>query len=208
MSVYYRLIVYDAGPILNRHWLNILWAGMSVSCIVIAMACEQEQLWVDIALCRFLYFEAISRHKESRSRDYALLLFIMTSWFFYSAQYHRQHYTFHVFEKFWALYMHSHDDKYPSQPGFEPGTSWLQAPVDTNELSGPAILLSVATTLHSCHIMSSKTLMTYLFSFMTNFLSSYFSSVIIRIISRFHPNETYSCKCQCAISLLCAISFH
>ena len=34
--------------------------------------------------------------------------------------------------------MHNHDDKYPTRPGFEPGTSRLQAPVDTNEPSGPA----------------------------------------------------------------------
>ena len=34
--------------------------------------------------------------------------------------------------------MHSHDDKYPSRPGFEPVTPRLQTPVDTNEPSGPA----------------------------------------------------------------------
>ena len=34
--------------------------------------------------------------------------------------------------------MQNHDDKYPARPGFEPGTSRLQAPVDTSELSGPA----------------------------------------------------------------------
>ena len=34
--------------------------------------------------------------------------------------------------------MHSHDDKYPYLPGLEPGTPRLQAPVDTNEPSGPA----------------------------------------------------------------------
>ena len=34
--------------------------------------------------------------------------------------------------------MHNHDDKYPARPGFEPGTSRLRAPVDTNEPSGPA----------------------------------------------------------------------
>ena len=42
------------------------------------------------------------------------------------------------FEQFGALYMHNHDDKYQARPGFEPGTSRLQAPVDTNEPSGPA----------------------------------------------------------------------
>ena len=34
--------------------------------------------------------------------------------------------------------MHNYDDKYPTRPAFEPGTSRLQAPVDTNEPSGPA----------------------------------------------------------------------
>ena len=43
-----------------------------------------------------------------------------------------------TFEQFGALYLHSHDDKYPSRPGLEPGTPSLQAPVDTNKPSGPA----------------------------------------------------------------------
>ena len=34
--------------------------------------------------------------------------------------------------------MTNDDDKYLSRPGFEPGTLRLQAPVDTNETSGPA----------------------------------------------------------------------
>ena len=34
--------------------------------------------------------------------------------------------------------MHNHGDKYPVRPGFEPGTSRLQAPIDTNKPSGPA----------------------------------------------------------------------
>ena len=80
---------------------------------------------------------AISRQKEARSRDYALLLFRMTSMVLYSAQYHR-HCTLQAFEQFGALYMHNHDDKYPARPGFEPATSRLQTPVDTNEPSGPA----------------------------------------------------------------------
>ena len=37
--------------------------------------------------------------------------------------------------------MNNHDDKYPARPGFEPGTSRFQAPVDTNEPSGPAWIL-------------------------------------------------------------------
>ena len=34
--------------------------------------------------------------------------------------------------------MHNQDDKYPTRSGFKPGTSRLQAPVDTKEPSGPA----------------------------------------------------------------------
>ena len=37
--------------------------------------------------------------------------------------------------------MHNHDDKYPAPPGFEPGTSRLQDPVDTNESSGPVTVV-------------------------------------------------------------------
>ena len=37
--------------------------------------------------------------------------------------------------------MHNHDDKYPPRQGFEHGTPRLQAPVDTNEPSGPVISL-------------------------------------------------------------------
>ena len=81
---------------------------------------------------------AISWQKEAQSRDYAVLIFQMTSRALYSAQYHTQHSTLHAFEQFGALYMHSHDDKYPARPGFEPGTPRLQAPVNTNEPSGPA----------------------------------------------------------------------
>ena len=32
--------------------------------------------------------------------------------------------------------MHNHNENNPAQTGFEPGTSRLQAPVDTNEPSG------------------------------------------------------------------------
>ena len=46
--------------------------------------------------------------------------------------------TLHAFEQFGAVYMHSHDDKYPARPGFEPGTTRLQAPFDTSEPSRPA----------------------------------------------------------------------
>ena len=42
--------------------------------------------------------------------------------------------------------MHNHDDKYPARPGFEPSTSRLQAPVDTNEPPWPAYNNRVGTT--------------------------------------------------------------
>ena len=77
--------------------------------------------------------------KDAWSRNYVLLLFRMTwltSRVLYSAQYHRQHCAFKAFEQFEALYLHSHDDKYPARPEFENGTSRLQAQVDTNEPSG------------------------------------------------------------------------
>ena len=68
------------------------------------------------------------------------ILLQMTSRVLYSAQYHRQHCTLQAFEQLGELYMHNHDDKYPARQGFEPGTSRLQALVDTDEPSGPAIL--------------------------------------------------------------------
>ena len=48
------------------------------------------------------------------------------------------------FEQFGALYMHNHENKYPARWGFEPGTSRLQALVDTNEPSGSAFRLRMS----------------------------------------------------------------
>ena len=81
---------------------------------------------------------AILQQKKAGSRDYALLLFRTTSRVIYNAQYPRQHCPLHTFEQFGALYMHNHDNKYPARPGFGPGTSKFQAPVDTNGQSEPA----------------------------------------------------------------------
>ena len=79
--------------------------------------------WIWILLyAAFCTIMAISRQKEARSRDYALLLFRITSRVLYSAQYHMQHCALHAFEQFGALYMHNQNDKYPSRPGFEPGS--------------------------------------------------------------------------------------
>ena len=61
----------------------------------------------------------------------------MTSRVLNNAQYHRQHCTLHPFEQLGSLYMHSHDDKYPARPRFEPGSSRLQAPVTTYHRGRP-----------------------------------------------------------------------
>ena len=71
---------------------------------------------------------AISRQKEARSRDYALLLFRMTSRVLYSAQYHRHHCTLQAFEQFGALYIctttmtniRPHRDSNLVPPGYKP----------------------------------------------------------------------------------------
>ena len=94
--------------------------------------------WVNIFYVAFCTIMAIARQKEVRSLDYALRLLRMTSMVLYIAQYHRQRCTLHAVEQFGAVYMHNHYDKYPSRQWFEPGTSRLQAPVDTNEPLGPA----------------------------------------------------------------------
>ena len=61
---------------------------------------------------------AISRQNEARSRDYALLFFLMTSKVHYSTQYHMQHCTLPAFEQSGGLYnMHNKDEKYPTRPG-------------------------------------------------------------------------------------------
>ena len=65
-----------------------------------------EWILLYIAFCTIL---TISRQKEARRRDNALLLFLMTSRVLYSAQYHRQHCTLQAFKQFGTLYMHNHD---------------------------------------------------------------------------------------------------
>ena len=94
---------------------------------------------MNIALRRFLHHvHNHARQKKARSRDYALLLFWMTSRVLYSAQYHRQHCTLQAFQQFGALCMYNLDDKYLAQLGLEPNTSRLQDPVDTSEPSKTA----------------------------------------------------------------------
>ena len=94
--------------------------------------------YMNIALRRFLYNHGNIATKGSPEPGLCPTLIWVTSRVLHSAQYHRQHCTLQAFEEFGVLYMHNHDDKYPARPGFEPGTSRLRAPVDTNEQSGPA----------------------------------------------------------------------
>ena len=110
-------------------WLNVFrMSPGQIPCFCHPTSHCPEQEWI-------LWILSISRQKEAWSRGYALLLFRMTSRVLYSAQYHRQYCPLHSFEQFRALYIHNHDDKYPARPGFEPGTSRLQAPVDMNQQS-------------------------------------------------------------------------
>ena len=103
---------------------------------------RQKIVWLNeymnIALRHFLHNHGNIGTEGSTNPGLCPTLISMTSIFFYSAQYHRQHCTPQAFEQFGALYMHNPDDKYSAPPGFEPGTSRLQAPVDKNEPSGPA----------------------------------------------------------------------
>ena len=77
----------------------------------VALATFSEGILHHVAFCTII---AISRQKESRSRDYALLLFRMKSRVLYSACYHRQHCTRQAFEQVVSLYMHNHGDKHPA----------------------------------------------------------------------------------------------
>ena len=49
--------------------------------------------------------------------------------------------------------MHNHDDKYmyPTRPGFEPGTSRLQAPLDTNKSSWLALKKNCPIFFNQAH---------------------------------------------------------
>ena len=129
----------------KRPTLWVLWCWKTARCAVNMWAgiapLGSVYIWI-LLYAAFCTIMALLRQKEARKRDYALLLFWMTSRVLHSAQYHRQHYTLHAFEQFGALHMHSHDDKYSSRPGYEPGTPRLQAQVDTNEPSGPATGIS------------------------------------------------------------------
>ena len=104
----------------------------------------------NIALRCFLHNHGNIATEGSSKTGLCPTLISMTSRVLYSAQYHRQHCTPHAFEQFVALYMHIHDDKYPRRPGLEPGTLRLQAPVDTNEPSGPALVCQCECCVTYC----------------------------------------------------------
>ena len=89
---------------------------------------------MNIALRRFLHNHGNIATEES-PKPYSYFEWLQGLFIVHSTI--RQHCTLHAFEQFGTLYMHNHKNKYPSRPGFEPGTPRLQAPVDTNEPSGP-----------------------------------------------------------------------
>ena len=99
-----------------------------------------------IVLRQFLHMRQYrDKRKPEVGSRLCPILFCMTSRFLYSSQYHIQHCKLRAFELFGKLYMHNHGDKYP---GFEPGTSRLQAPVDTNEPTGSTIELRSMSNVH------------------------------------------------------------
>ena len=123
----------------NVHLYDACLSALLPSCLPVCLPlCRWTNIETSTHRSGWVHNEATSRQKEARSRDYALLLFRMTPRVLDSAQYHRQNCTLHAFEQLRARYMHNHDDKYPARKRFEPGTSWLQAPVDMSEPSGPA----------------------------------------------------------------------
>ena len=65
---------------------------------------------------------AMSRQKETRSRDYTCITLIEWQMVIYSAQYHTEHCTLQTFEQCEAFYMHKTDGKHLTRPvpSFEP----------------------------------------------------------------------------------------
>ena len=107
-------------------------------------------LYINIALRRFLHNHGnIATEGSPKVRLCPTLISNDFKGSLYSVLYHRQHCTIHAFEQVGALYLHNHDDKYPTRPGFEPGTSRSQAPVNTNEPSGPA-----EKSKRACHTLA------------------------------------------------------
>ena len=70
--------------------------------------------YMNIARCRFLHNHGNIATEGGPKPILCPTLISMTSRVLYSAQYHRQHCTLYAFEQLGALYMHNHNDKYPS----------------------------------------------------------------------------------------------
>ena len=68
------------------------------------------------------------------------------------------------------MYMHSHDDKYPARPGFVPGTSRLQAPVNTNEPLGQAILSQIRFVKNTQNMTNTEVVLVSLLSMRVNIM--------------------------------------
>ena len=105
--------MWKTEPFGNEIWAINLASGWSGSILL------------DIAFGTII---AKSQQKEARSRDYALLFSVL-----YGAQYHRYHRTLQTFDETGTLYMHDHNDKYPTRPGFEPSTSDFRATTRPNK---------------------------------------------------------------------------
>ena len=83
--------------------LNVYGTAPNYSNIEYAVFGRLQCPEVNIALRRFLHIQEISRQREARGRDYALLSYRMTSRVLYSAQYHRQHCALQAFEQFGTM---------------------------------------------------------------------------------------------------------
>ena len=79
---------YACGTVIRTHTWQLHSPRPTLPCIFKV----SEWILFYVAFCTIM---AISRQKEARSRDYAPLLFRMTSRVLYSAQYHRQHCSVH-----------------------------------------------------------------------------------------------------------------
>ena len=105
----YRLAVYSSG---RYHQVLVTFYPDLVTM-------DTRMKWVNIALRRSAQYSDRRKH-EVATVPYS---YRMTPRVLYSAQYHRHHCTLHAFEQFGALFMHSPNDKHPTQPEFEPSTS-------------------------------------------------------------------------------------
>ena len=82
-------------------------------------------MWVNIALRRFLHYHGNIATEGSPKPG--LCPTLISNDFKGSLECTVQHCTLHALEQFGSLYIHTHDEKYPARPGFEPGTSRFES---------------------------------------------------------------------------------